>query len=399
MARLLIPTRNRPTSLAGVLEFLRTFYPKAEVIIADGSEEHHKAQNRVVVDGFHRAPGIDYRPYPYELPFFDRLLDVLRSENDSFFIMGSDDDFPMLDVLNQGEWFLRQHDDYVTALGPTIYINLSAQGGTGAVLVVARQIAADSAERRIAQFAQWIFATTYAVTRREHLIERYERARTQFLIGFHDFMVGAHDCLVGKIRVLPSLGFVGTRNHNHSYIRPETGLSFLRRAQDVLGLAATLEADLQALAGMEPAAAARLSEALITRRIGMICGNPPHLKAGFRESNVFRHATVQAQFELFENLFRPDNAIRARYEDKLQFISAALRRSAASQDNKDEPTFVETLDDQIHGRSSNPGAVPRARDYFAVPPPRSRTDRLDKIDMAVRLDPETMLEMAAEPAV
>src|SRR5436853_309322 len=148
MARLLIPTRNRPTSLSGVLQFLQMFYPKAEVIVADGSEDHYKSVNRAVVERFRGALGVDYRPYPYELPFFERLLDVLRSESDPFFVMGSDDDFPMLDLLEDGERFLRNNSEFSTALGATIHITLQSRTSMTARLGFVRQIAVDTPDRR-----------------------------------------------------------------------------------------------------------------------------------------------------------------------------------------------------------------------------------------------------------
>src|SRR5213083_1998891 len=124
MAKVILPTRNRPTSLAGVLAFLRTYYPHTQVIVADGSNDACKQMNRRMIAELADKPVVDYRPYDYEMHFFDRILDVLKSESDPYFIMGSDDDFPMMGVFDRAQAFLMSNLDYSTALGSTIHLTL-----------------------------------------------------------------------------------------------------------------------------------------------------------------------------------------------------------------------------------------------------------------------------------
>ena len=49
MARLLIPTRNRPTSLMSVIAFLERFHPGTRVIVADGSADSYAHENRIAM--------------------------------------------------------------------------------------------------------------------------------------------------------------------------------------------------------------------------------------------------------------------------------------------------------------------------------------------------------------
>src|SRR5215216_1320785 len=112
MTPLLIPTRNRPTSLSNVLRYLARFYPETQVIVADGSAEFHKDLNRQNIAAIEGGLAIDYRPYSPDLPFFDRLLDVLRRDSSEFVIMGSDDDYPVMETLAEAEAFLLQRKDF-----------------------------------------------------------------------------------------------------------------------------------------------------------------------------------------------------------------------------------------------------------------------------------------------
>jgi len=350
MARLLIPTRNRPASLARVLGFLARFYPDARVTIASGSDPAYAERYAAAVDGAGGALEIDYRAYDPRIGLFDRVLDALRGIEEPLVVMGADDDYPMLDALDQGAAFLLAHDDYVTALGAMAHLDLESDGRLTARLSPARPIEADSAARRALRFAEWGFSTTYAVTRRAHLIERYERARTLFLPRFFDFLVGAHDSIAGKVKALPELGYVCTRNFRHSYLRPEDGLIFLRRAEDVLRIAAQLRDDLAGSGdALPPEEAERVAERLVRRRIEAIVGAAAHRRPGFAESELFTEPPVQAQYALFHDLFTEGAAARARFSERLMHIGRALQDAALAEDNLGEERSYESLEQQIGG--------------------------------------------------
>src|SRR5215211_4290806 len=106
MTPLLIPTRNRPTSLLNLLRYIARFYRSTYVIIADGSAEDYQRLNRRNIDSFKHDLAIDYRPYPADIPQFDRLLHVLRGETSETIILNGDDDFPMMETLQEGGAFL-----------------------------------------------------------------------------------------------------------------------------------------------------------------------------------------------------------------------------------------------------------------------------------------------------
>ena len=356
MAKLLIPTRNRPTGLGGVLHFLQKTYPKTQVIVADGSADEFKPQNAAAVAEVAPGLSVDYRPYAYDMPFFDRLLAVLRSETDPYIVMGSDDDFPMMDMLEKGEAYLQSNPDYVTAMGATIHLTLRSHDELVAQLSVVRNVVSDSGEVRGRSYSAWPFPTTYAVTRREHLISRYEYAASRFIPGFYDYATGLHDAMAGKIRAFPEIGFFGTRNYRHSYLRPEESLIFLRRSEQVLTLLGTIRQDLIDVCGVAEETAKTTSEFLLMRRIAELCGVPAHRRAGFFESKIFLNPTVQNQITLFSELFTEDMEGRRRYLQRMIDLVGALCANVQSSDNMGEKLYYESLEAQQANEGGSDGA-------------------------------------------
>jgi|GEM_PF-2168080 len=346
MARILIPTRNRPTSLAAVLRFLDRCFPDTELIIADGSSDEHAAANDANIKGGNYRIGIDYRRYPYDMPFFDRLLDVLENEADPYFIMGSDDDYPLMDALQAAEQKLKDDSLASTAMGPTLHLFWYPDGLANARLGVVRPIDARRPLPRARQYSVWPFSTTYSVTKREVLIERYKRARSLFVPGFFDFGVGLYDCMCGKIATVPDVTFIGTRNYNHNYLRAASKLQFLEFADDVVALLDQIAADLGTYCGVPEDERRRLAEQLLRHRLAELLGAGVHQQKGFELTANFQKPIVQTQFENFRTLFMPDSPSRTKMLGYLEYIGAALSDVIGSQDNAGEPHFVASLEEQ-----------------------------------------------------
>ncbi len=392
MPRLFIPTRNRPTSLRSVLTFLDHFYPGTGVIIADGSNESYKPLNRETVAGAAPSLAIDYRPYPADLCYFARIVDVLRNVNDELLVVGSDDDFPMMEVFQQGARFLRENTDFVTAMGATVNLNLKNSEQVIGRLSVARGIQSDSPVARARGYAQWPVATTYAVTRRDLLLERYQRAQQLFLAGLYDYSVGLHDALRGKIKAIPKIAFISTRNYNHSYLRPESVLFFIHDSELVLKIAGFLKQDLLEVSSLDSSAAEKLTESLMLRIIAERCGTPAHLRSDFAESPMYSHKAIQQQLTLFSDLFTDGTDTRRRYRKKLAFIAEALRRNAISSDNRGEPGHYDRPEDQlVEDKASADAASP------TEPPPHNRLRKLpgESIGIMINVEAETLLRVDA----
>lgn len=353
MTPLFIPTRNRPTALSNMLRYLVRFYPSTHVIIADGSSENYKVLNRQHVDFFKHELAVDYRPYPPDLPMYDRMLDVLRDVSSELVINGSDDDYPLIDTLREGEAFLQDHRDYSTAVGMLVNLWLDSPNELRAQLFPMRPVIADSALARARQYAadHYLFATAFAVTRREALIERYERARKLFLVSFIDYTIGIHDCMCGKIKALPKIGFISTRNYNHAYLRTEARLQYLRRSSEVLRQGDQFCEDLMQYAGLDEETAKKESAYLIKERIRVLINRAPHRMRPVKSRPI--NPIVQKQFVMFNALFEKGTPVRAEYEERLTFILQALKTNAESDDNKGEKKKAETLEGQLEVQPSS----------------------------------------------
>jgi len=383
--RLLIPTRNRPTALGGVLEFLARFYPGTGVLIADGSSEAYKPANRAAVERLRDSLALDYRPYPEELTYFDRLLDVLQGESDEFFVTGADDDFPMMEVFEEGARYLRERPHCVAAMGASVNLMAYGPDRLRARLNVARDIAGRTPAVRARRYSAWPVATTYAVTRRALLLERCRWARELFLTGFHDYVTGVQDAIAGATKALPSLGVLRTHNDNHSYLRPGSALGFLEQSGLVLRIAERFREALAPDGSLTPDEARREAETLILRRIAILSGGPIYGRQGFTESRVFRAEVVQAQLRLFQELFTEGSALRAGYAEKLAFVAAALRRNRQSTDNRGEAAIYGSLHEQVRG-----GEAPRRPTAAAAPPPPREQAGVARL---LELDPDSLLRL------
>ena len=366
MAKIIIPTLNRSASLGRVLVFIAQYFPGTQIIIADGSAENYRALNRAAIAGPACSLDIDYRPYDPDLPFFDRILDVLCGLTDDLVVMGADDDYPQLDVLADAEEVLAAKPDHVSAFGAVIHLKLLDAVHMTARLDHAHPVTASTAARRAREFAEWPFSTTYAVTRRDHLIERYRRAKQSFLVGFYDYKTGVHDAVAGKLAVVPGFSYVSTHNFAHSYLRAGDRLVFLRHADEVLRIHDQFSADLVDSDGMLPEEATDLATTLIRKRVSALVDIPPHRRPGFETSPVYQLPIVRQQIADFYALFSNKSAVRSQLEPRLRCIVDSLMAVSASRDNFGEDATYETLAAQAERRvPSSETNSPKHRDATA----------------------------------
>lgn len=344
MAKILIPTRNRSSSLASVLCFLDQFHPGTEVIIADGSEDSYAETNKQFCASPERKAQVEYRRYPYDMPFFDRILDVLGSLSDDYIIMGSDDDYPVLDALDRAEAKLRKQPGAATALGATLKISLRTMDEVAIGMSVSRPLPAKNALSRANHFSFNSFSTTYAVTRRDHLIERYERAKQVFLPGFFDFGVGVHDALAGPMVSVPEFTYIATRNFNHSYLRQSERFEFLKKYDAFETLRGNIQRDLERYADQSSPDAKRISETLMRRRIVQLMGGVNLV--GGKPSNLRDDKVVDAQVAAYFDLFDTASPLRETLLPRLRYVIDGLKEVALSSDNDNEAATVDSLEAQ-----------------------------------------------------
>jgi glycosyltransferase domain-containing protein len=339
--KIVIPTRNRPTSLHGVLDYYARFYPRTEILIADGSSPQFKDLNRQVVE--RSSVAIDYQAYDEDLSLFDRLLSLLDRIDTEYVIMAADDDYPIIETLEKCRRKLDERPDAVAAGGHLIHLNVTAPDAGNARLDPVRHVNADDPIRRMRVFGSLPFTTTYGVARRELLVERYEFLRSWSMPGMFDLGVGLMDVTRGKFIAVPDLGFICTRNYVHSYFRAEEPLVYLRKADKILELHDRLYKRLSELDDFDPDAARDALAWVIGRRVAALAGAPPYRIAGFAEKAPYRTPLMDGARQMFADLFTEGTPERAKYADRFAFIADRLQQTIVSSDNAGEADAYESL--------------------------------------------------------
>jgi glycosyltransferase domain-containing protein len=343
VATLFIPTRNRPTALGGVLGYLARFYPGARILLADGSAEAYRERNEACIAEFRVGLQLEHLQYPEEMGFFDRMTDALRQSSEPYFIMGADDDFPFLEAFEKGAAHMDRHPECAVAIGGCIRLNLSEPGRLRAVFRPVRPFPTASITERLDAFSRWPFPTTYALTRRDVLLKRFERGERSAVAGFYDFSVGICDLTMGTMKAFPELGYICTKNYNHSYFRSEDRLHFLRKSEMVIGIIDTIASDLVEHAQLDAAEAKRFAGMMIQRRIAFLTGPAAFKRKGFERTRSFRDEVLQENLRIFQDLFTEGTVARDRYGDRLAYILQVLKKNAASSDNTGEHGMYQNL--------------------------------------------------------
>lgn len=381
--KLVIPTRNRAASLASVLQYLETFYPETRVVVADGSHDSMKAAVHDTVARFEKlAP--ELRSYPYDVTYFDRLDDVLATLDDEFVALNADDDYPMMEVYQRGEVFLKDNPDYALAMGTLLVLDLDSRGEILANIRQVRPINHDTVDGRVRQFTAWTFPLAYSVCRRDVLIARQRRARHCVLGELDDLVAGLSDCIEGKVHAIGDVSLVLTRHFAQKYLRVASKLEFFDEGPGIATLARQLADELVERGGMPADGAAKLATEIYARRVGShLTGIPFHHQAQFINSNVHRHKFLSHQCEQFERMLTPGTAEQQRYGERLRYIGAALVEQVAAATGAPVPG---------PRRASAGGTI------AAVPTPATATDDdsiLHLIGKKIPLDPATMLRLDA----
>lgn len=326
--KLLIATRNRPVSLGTVLGFLERFYPETQVIVADGSRPDLKAEVEASAKRFMRL-AVDFRSYPFEMSYFDRVLDVLEGEREEFMVMGADDDYPMMDAYQRAETFLKGNPDYSLAIGSLLILELRSAGEISAYVRAVRPIAQEKPEARVQHFAAWPFPLSYSLVRREVLINRFRKCYRCDVGEVYDLQSGLEDCLKGKVHALPEVSVILTHNFMHSYLRVKSKLEYFERGPDIASLAREFAESLRESSGMNSEEALETAARMFSRHVGSwMTGIPYHRHPNFAKSPINRNALINQQFDSFERMFDPSTSEHRSYRDRLLYISEALRLNA-----------------------------------------------------------------------
>ena len=329
--KIVIPTADRPASLRAVLDYYGRFYPRAELVVADGSTAAVKELNRQAVAEAQVA--VEHQEYDDDLPVFDRLLQALHTVDRQFVIMGADDNYPVLETLEKGRKRLLERPEAVCAGGHLVHLDVTGPDRASARLDVVRHVNADNPAQRMRVFGSLPFPTSYGVARHEHVVHRLEFLRTWYLRSFYELGVGLTDTARGQYVAIPELGFICTSNYVDDRPQAEEPLAYLRGADQVLAMHdAAYERAAQA-PNFDAGQVRDVLSSVIGRRTAALAGAPQHQVVGFTEKAPYKTPMVDNARQLFKDLFTEGTAQRAQHAERLAFIAERIQEITASSSN------------------------------------------------------------------
>ncbi|KAA1427277.1 TIGR00180 family glycosyltransferase [Nocardioides antri] len=335
--KIVIPTADRPHSLRSVLDYYARFYPRADLVVADGSGAEARELNRTTVR--QSALTVDYRAYDASLPVFERLLSVVNDLDSEYVVMGADDNYPVLETLEKARKRMADRPDAVCAGGHIIHLSVVAPDRATATLEVVRHVNADDPAQRMRVFGSLPFPSSYGVARRELVVERLEFLRSWYLKGFYALGVGLMAMAKGKYVAVPEPGFILTSNYVDDTAPAEEPLACLRGADLVLAMHDAVLERASTEPGFDEVRTRDVLSAVIGRRVAALAGAPALQLVGFTDKAPYRTPMVEGARQLFSDLFTEGTPTRAAYADRLAFIAERLQQATDS-DNRLEAGAV-----------------------------------------------------------
>ena len=127
---ILVPSYNRQVDLSRLVQyFVQLKFPYL-ICICDSSDAGVSQENRRMCEQFSDVLEIEYWAYPPETDVFDKCVDALERVQTEYVVFCADDDFLLLDSLNNSQLFLEQNPDFVGCQGQclALYFVLNSEG-------------------------------------------------------------------------------------------------------------------------------------------------------------------------------------------------------------------------------------------------------------------------------
>lgn len=213
MLTIVIPTKNRPSFLLRTLDYYRQQHFGYPIVVADSSAPDRLNQVQPAIDLIKRDLVLEYRTYPADLQFADKLADALATVETPCVALGADDDFFVPPTLTEAAEFLQAYPDYAVAHGESLVLSLSSGTAYGSIerLSVYNQRAIehpDSLERFFDHLAHYS-TTWYSVQRTEKLVENFDKTRALGAdIRFGELLPSCLSLIQGKAKKLNRLYMV-----------------------------------------------------------------------------------------------------------------------------------------------------------------------------------------------
>ena len=153
---------------------------KAHIVIADASHEQESAAVKVAVERAARQLDVDYRPYPQDLPFHQRVLDAVGSVPTDFAVLGADDDIFTSAGLHSAAEFLQADPGYSAAHGLALVFEVEPGPAYGKPQRTAhytqRGIELSTGALRLTDHLSKYTTTWYSMQRTQQLCANFRKA-------------------------------------------------------------------------------------------------------------------------------------------------------------------------------------------------------------------------------
>lgn len=322
-----------------------TFYPDSpNIIIAEGSDSQYRREYQTVISNFERKLPLQYFTFDNNVPIQGRALQLSEHFKDDYIIFSGDDDYPILENLDNFETFLQNNEDYVIAVSPVLWSTLM-NDKFSFTFTHAKTIADNNPIDRARRYARIQFPSYYGVTKTEHFVKKLEIFQLACTTFFGDFFFGFYDCLRGKLKCFNQYGFIRSRNSTHSYFvgernvlqhifnDPNTMLNLRKHIADYLGK----------LANISEQEGLNVASELMVANIAKILSYSPNQRLDpFSETMTLEYADSQ-QYVDFKKMVKSihaekpiDQTISERFIEQHRFIIECLKDIIDSSDNAND---------------------------------------------------------------
>lgn len=113
---IIIPTHNRPEYLRRILSYYNEYGGDYDIIVADSSSDEVKKRNKSIISSFSNL-NILYLSYSSKIPVSHKIADAVNYVEEKYCVLCADDDFIILNGINQSMDFLDNNPDFTVAHG------------------------------------------------------------------------------------------------------------------------------------------------------------------------------------------------------------------------------------------------------------------------------------------
>lgn len=230
---LIIPTFNRPELLRHLLWYLTFRQLNCRILVLDGSCPSTQKVNEETCHAL--SPNIEWNGYPYDMLYFDRLLDGLKRVETTYVSMCADDDVVYPGQVHECLAFLNTHPDYIACHGCSIGFHFQQDHRCRVQLAFWRR-SIDGANfiERFTQLADAYESPYYAVFKTRVLTDCFQGLLPTIAPMYYELFLAFAPLLHGKIQRLNSVYAARNESPSVRADKSETNIWFRENPAEML---------------------------------------------------------------------------------------------------------------------------------------------------------------------